>query len=37
VHAVGGDVDGGVMDRMLAGVSTRRFDGVGEPVGGEVE
>jgi len=25
------------MDRMLAGVSTRRFDGVGEPVGGEVE
>ncbi len=26
-----------VMDRMLAGVSTRRFAGVGEPVGGEVE
>jgi putative transposase len=26
-----------VMDRMLAGVSTRRFEGVGEPVGAEVE
>ncbi|HZD88327.1 MAG TPA: IS256 family transposase [Gaiellaceae bacterium] len=26
-----------VMDRMLAGVSTRRFAGVGEPVGDEVE
>ncbi len=26
-----------VMDRMLAGVSTRRFSGVGEPVGCEVE
>src|SRR5437660_7687779 len=26
-----------VMDRMLAGVSTRKFAGVGEPVGGEVE
>jgi putative transposase len=26
-----------VMDRMLAGVSTRRFVDVGEPVGGEVE
>lgn len=26
-----------VMDRMLAGVSTRRFTGVGEPVGEEVE
>src|SRR5918995_3261214 len=26
-----------VIDRMLAGVSTRRFAGVGEPVGGEVE
>jgi transposase-like protein len=26
-----------VMDRMLAGVSTRRFARVGEPVGGEVE
>src|SRR5438128_9073485 len=26
-----------VMDRMLAGVSTRRFAGVGEPVGREVE
>lgn len=26
-----------VMDRMLAGVSTRRFAGVGEPVGAEVE
>ena len=26
-----------VMDRVLAGVSTRRFAGVGEPVGGEVE
>jgi putative transposase len=26
-----------VMDRMLAGVSTRRFAGVGEPVGSEVE
>jgi putative transposase len=26
-----------VMDRMLAGVSTRRFAAVGEPVGGEVE
>jgi transposase-like protein len=26
-----------VMDRMLAGVSARRFAGVGEPVGGEVE
>ena len=26
-----------VMDRMLAGVSTRRFAGVGEPVGEEVE
>ncbi len=26
-----------VMDRMLAGVSTRRFEGVGEPVGEEVE
>jgi transposase-like protein len=26
-----------VMDRMLAGVSTRRFADVGEPVGGEVE
>jgi transposase-like protein len=26
-----------VMDRMLAGVSTRKFEQVGEPVGGEVE
>ena len=26
-----------VMDRMLAGVSTRRFAGVGEPVGSELE
>src|SRR5918994_3398349 len=26
-----------VMDRMLAGVSTRRFADVGEPVGGEIE
>lgn len=26
-----------VMDRMLAGVSARKFAGVGEPVGGEVE
>lgn len=26
-----------VMDRMLAGVSTRKFAGVGEPVGGEVQ
>ena len=26
-----------VMDRMLAGVSTRRYASVGEPVGGEVE
>lgn len=26
-----------VMDRMLAGVSTRKFAAVGEPVGGEVE
>src|SRR5437899_470417 len=26
-----------VMDRVLAGVSARRFAGVGEPVGGEVE
>jgi len=26
-----------VMDRMLAGVSTRRFESVGEPVGQEVE
>ena len=26
-----------VMDRMLAGVSTRRFARVGEPVGSEVE
>lgn len=26
-----------VMDRMLAGVSTRRYAGAGEPVGGEVE
>jgi putative transposase len=26
-----------VMDRMLAGVSTRKYAGVGEPVGGEVE
>lgn len=26
-----------VMDRMLAGVSTRRYAGVGEPVGAEVE
>ena len=26
-----------VMDRMLAGVSTRRFQVVGEPVGEEVE
>jgi putative transposase len=26
-----------VMDRMLAGVSTRKFEGVGEPVGSEVE
>jgi transposase-like protein len=26
-----------VMDRMLAGVSTRRFESVGEPVGEEVE
>jgi transposase-like protein len=26
-----------VMDRMLAGVSTRKFAGVGEPVGSEVE
>jgi putative transposase len=26
-----------VMDRMLAGVSTRRFAGVGEPVGREVD
>jgi putative transposase len=26
-----------VMDRMLAGVSTRRFAGVGEPVGADVE
>src|SRR2546430_1722133 len=26
-----------VMDRMLAGVSTRRFEQVGEPVGAEVE
>jgi putative transposase len=26
-----------VMDRMLAGVSTRRFAGVGEPVGSDVE
>ncbi len=26
-----------VMDRMLTGVSTRRFAGVGEPVGAEVE
>ena len=26
-----------VMDRMLAGVSTRRFEQVGEPVGSEVE
>jgi len=26
-----------VMDRMLAGVSTRKFQRVGEPVGGEVE
>ena len=26
-----------VMDRMLAGVSTRRFAAVGEPVGEEVE
>ena len=26
-----------VMDRMLAGVSTRRFAGVGEPVGEQVE
>ena len=26
-----------VMDRMLAGVSTRKFAGVGEPVGEEVE
>ena len=26
-----------VMDRMLAGVSTRSFAGVGEPVGEEVE
>jgi transposase-like protein len=26
-----------VMDRMLAGVSTRRFAGVGEPVGEEIE
>jgi hypothetical protein len=26
-----------VMDRMLAGVSTRRFADVGEPVGSEVE
>jgi putative transposase len=26
-----------VMDRMLAGVSTRKFAGVGEPVGDEVE
>ena len=26
-----------VMDRMLAGVSTRRFEQVGEPVGVEVE
>jgi putative transposase len=26
-----------VMDRMLAGVSTRRFAGVGEPVGSEVD
>jgi len=26
-----------VMDRMLAGVSTRKFAGVGEPVGGAVE
>ncbi len=26
-----------VMDRILAGVSTRRFARVGEPVGGEVE
>ena len=26
-----------VMDRMLAGVSTRRFAQVGEPVGSEVE
>jgi putative transposase len=28
---------GAVMDRMLAGVSTRRFASVGEPVGEEVE
>ena len=26
-----------VMDRMLAGVSTRKFARVGEPVGSEVE
>src|SRR5437899_12816356 len=26
-----------VMDRMLAGVSTRKFEQVGEPVGAEVE
>ena len=26
-----------VMDRMLAGVSTRKYAGVGEPVGEEVE
>src|SRR3954467_6361621 len=26
-----------VMDRMLAGVSTRKFAGVGEPVGSDVE
>jgi len=26
-----------VMDRMLAGVSTRKFAGVGEPIGSEVE
>src|SRR4051812_13460651 len=26
-----------VMDRMLAGVSTRRFADVGEPIGSEVE
>ena len=26
-----------VMDRMLAGVSTRKFARVGEPVGGEVD
>src|SRR6266496_4997222 len=26
-----------VMDRMLAGVSTRKFAGIGEPVGEEVE